>query len=93
MDQTDRPNIYTHTKIKKDKKGEPIEVVYPIDVTELNSRYHRILTQDEVDSNDDSLPSLVKKAKRMRVPPSELLKNQREWYKEHAKFIEMLENR
>lgn len=93
MDPTDRPNIYTHTKTKKDKKGVSIDVVYPINVTELNSRHHRILTQDEVDSNDDSLPSLVKKAKRMGVPPSELLKNQREWYKEHAKFIEMLENR
>jgi hypothetical protein len=64
-----------------------------VDTREINSRYHRILTRDEINANDPTDPVVIEKAKRVGkdgITPRELLDNQREWYKQYSEFIERL---
>jgi len=90
----ENPNIYIHTKETIDpNQGRFSYTTYPVDTREINSRYHRILTRDEVNANDPTDPVVIEKAKRVGkdgITPRELLDNQREWYKQYSKFIERL---
>jgi len=89
MKSTDDPNVFIHTRETIDPaQGRFSYTTYPIDVTEINTRQHRILTQEEVESNDASLDSIKAKAERVGVTPDKLLENQREWYKEYSQFIQ-----
>jgi len=90
----ENPNIYIHTKETIDpNQGRFSYTTYPVDTREINSRYHRILTRDEINANDPTDPAVIEKAKRVGkdgITPRELLDNQREWYKQYSEFIERL---
>jgi len=90
----ENPNIYIHTKETIDpNQGRFSYTTYPVDTREINSRYHRILTRDEINANDPTDPVVIEKAKRVGkdgITPRELLDNQREWYKQYSEFIERL---
>lgn len=90
----DNPHIYIHTKETIDpNQGRFSYTTYPIDTREINSRYHRILSRDEVNANNPKDPRVIEKAKRIGkdgITPRELLDNQREWYEQYSEFIERL---
>jgi hypothetical protein len=80
--QVDGENRYN---ISKDDKS----FGYPINVNDLNITVHRILTEEELKT--PGAASVIKKAEMLNRPVPDLIKAQKELYKEYGDFYKRIE--